>query len=720
MKLRTHLLVLTLAVLLPVSIFGVATTLWVAERERDAFERGARERTLALLTAVDTELNGHVTSLQALGTSYDLQNGDLGAFHRQSKRLLPMHTHWRLITLSLPSGEHVLTISRGPQDTPRPVDRASIDRTLKTGAPTIGGVAVIDGERFFPISVPVEVNGEVFVLAVLVDARSILDLLTPQRLQRDWVAVVLDRDGRIVAGTFAEASAPGEELTRALDRALEQSGEGWVHYTTDPGGTEIYSPYSRSTRSGWTVGMAIPAADVDAITEHTIVLLAVGLLFAVLIAATLAAGFSRRIADPMMQLAAAAKALGRGTPPSAPTGAAVREVRDVSRALMASARAVGEREERLRGADRAKDEFLAMLGHELRNPLGALTSATQILNARFPGSRAPSDAVSIISRQVEHMTRIVDDLLDVGRATSGKVRLKLAPLDLGHLVTEVARDLQRTSIFAKLAVSIDADPVWIQGDQARIEQIASNLLENAAKYTAPGGTIRIAVQEKDGEALLEVADTGIGIPEELLPRIFDLFVQGQRSIDRSVGGLGIGLTLVKRLAELHNGSITAESGGRDQGARFVIRFPAIPAPESEAQASGTGPVEIRELRKVLLIEDNEDARHALSTVLRHYGFRTFAAADGLEGIAVADEVQPDAAIIDIGLPQYDGFEVARRLRAHTGGERMLLVALTGYSSREARRQAMDAGFDEYLVKPVSPVDLADLIESRFQPAALTG
>lgn len=727
MKLRSHLLVLTLAVLLPVSIFGVATTLWVAERERDSFERGARQRTLALLTAVDTELNGHVTSLQALATSYDLQAGNLDAFHRQSKRLLPMHTHWKLITLSLPSGEVVLTVARS-NSTPRSISPADIDRALQTRAPTIGNLTTQDGERFFPISVPVEVNGELFVLGVLVDARSILELLTPQHMQRNWLAVVLDENGQVVAGTYARSPFPPEDVLRRLWGALENSGDGWVRYTSAEG-EQTYAPYSRSTRSGWTVAMAIPAADVEAITNHTILLLAVGLLFAVMIAVLLAFGFSRRIAEPMAELATAAKALGRGTRPRPPAGAAVREVRDVSRSLLASARAVSEREERLRAADRAKDEFLAMLGHELRNPLGALTSAAQILNARASHDRkssgasrgASGDPVGIISRQVEHMTRIVDDLLDVGRATSGKVRLKLAPLDLGHVVTEVAKDLKRTSIFSKLVLDVDTSSVWMQGDQARIEQIASNLLENAAKYTEPGGTIGISVREQNGQAIFEVFDTGIGIPEDLLPRVFDLFVQGQRSIDRSVGGLGIGLTLVKRLAELHNGTVKAQSAGPDKGARFIIRFPAIPAPQAEAQApTAAEAVEVRELRKILLIEDNEDARHALLTVLRHYGFRTFAAANGLEGLSVADEVQPDAAIIDIGLPQYDGYEVARRLRSSTGGERMLLIALTGYSSREARSQAMEAGFDEYLIKPVSPTELADLIESRFQPAVLIG
>ncbi len=718
MKLRSHLLVLTLAVLLPIAVFGVATTLWVADRERAAFERGAIERTQALLTAVDTELNGHLTSLQGLATSWALHNGDLEAFRRQAERLLPMHTHWRYVAIMSPSGEAILVITRHDGPVQLSIAPAEVERTLAARAPAVSGLTVDDGRRTFGVTVPIEVGGALAVLGAVVDAQSILDLLTPQRLQRNWVAAVLDSEGNVVARTAAGETFPFDTITQKLRTALQSAREGWIRHEL-PAGGENYTPFSRSARSGWTVAMAIPAPDYEAITGHTILLLAVWLLFALMIAVLLAAGFSRRIAKPIGELAEAAKALGRGETVSPPAGAPVREVRDVSRALIASARAVGEREEKLIAADRAKDEFLAMLGHELRNPLGALTSATQVLNAGRRVSKASSEALTIISRQIEHMTRIVDDLLDVGRASSGKIRLKLAPLDLAHAIAEAARTLERTAIFEDLDVKIDTLPAWIHGDEARIEQIACNLLENAAKYTPAGGTIRVTVRREGDEAVFEVVDDGIGIPADLLPRVFDLFVQGQTSIDRSVGGLGIGLTLVKRLTELHGGSAIAESGGTDTGARFVLRFPAIEQPEAAA-APARDAVKVHRLRKILLVEDNEDARHALLTVLRHYGFRTFAAADGLEGMSVAAEVQPDAAVIDIGLPQYDGFEVARQLRAGPGGERIFLVALTGYSSSEARRKATDAGFDEFLIKPVSPTGLADLIDSRLAPAVLAG
>jgi CheY-like chemotaxis protein/two-component sensor histidine kinase len=360
-----------------------------------------------------------------------------------------------------------------------------------------------------------------------------------------------------------------------------------------------------------------------------------------------------------------------------------------------------------------------MLGHELRNPLGALSSATQVLNVAGSGDKVTRDAIEVVGRQVQRMTRLVDDLLDVGRVISGKVPLQLGPLDLDRVVSQVVQNLKRAPVLKGRSVKLETEPVWIRGDETRIEQIVFNVLENAGKYTPPDGEILVRVDRRDGTAVLEVTDTGVGMSPDLLPRVFDLFAQGQRSIDRNASGLGIGLTLVKRLAELHGGTVVAASDGEDQGARFTLSLPAI-APPVATQHRPAGPVQVRELRKVLLIEDNEDARRSMLAVLRHYGYRAFEAADGFEGIATADELQPDAAIVDIGLPQYDGYEVAKRLRSGPGGSKMLLIALTGYSSQEARQKARNAGFDDYLVKPVTPKDLAQLIELRLDARSRAG
>lgn len=707
------MLLLTLIVLLPLAAFGVGATLWVADREREVFEQGARQRTLALVTAIDTELNSHAKTLRGLASSYSLQTGKLPAFHREAMRLLATQDAWHSIVLALPSGERILDASLPIGSPLSAIDRTGFDEALQRNEPVVGNLRLEGSNYRFPVLMPVKANGQERILVGLVYPDAILSVLTPQRLPADWVGVVLDANGRIVARTVDHKELLGKPAGGSLQEALASAREGWFRGTTIDG-KEVYTPYNQSETSGWTVAIGIPAADVEAVTRDTIALLAIGLSLAASIALILAAGYSRRISAPIMSLASAARALGWGARVIPPTNAPVREVRDVSRALVASAQGFNEREEKLKAADQAKDEFLAMLGHELRNPLGALSAATQVLNVAGSGDKAARDATAVVSRQVERMTRLVDDLLDVGRVISGKVRLQLAPLDLGRVVSQVTQNLRRASVLKERNVRLETSPVWIEGDETRVEQIVSNVLENAAKYTPPHGTISIRVFRADGKAVLDIADTGIGMTSDLLPRIFDLFAQGQRSIDRSTSGLGIGLTLVKRLTELHGGSVSAESEGVDKGSRFTLTLPAIQRP-GRARRRASDPVRVRELRKILLIEDNEDARRSMLTMLRHYGYRAFEAADGFEGITSAKDIQPDAAIIDIGLPQYDGYEVAKRLRASTAGAGMLLIALTGYGSQEARQKAREAGFDEYLVKPVSPKELADLIEARLHP-----
>jgi signal transduction histidine kinase/ActR/RegA family two-component response regulator len=712
MSLRSHLLLLTLVVLLPLAVFGAGATLWAADRERVAFEEGARQRTLALLTAVDAELNGHVETLRALASSYSLQTGNLASFHRQALRLLATQDDWRSIVLVLPSGQRILDTSL-PFGSPLPVmDRTGFDETLARNEPTIGNLSPQESEYRFSVLLPVQSGDVAYVLMVIVDPATLLGLLTAQRLPGDWVGTVLDANSRVVARTFNPEATLGKPASRSLQDVLATSAEGWFRGSTIEG-ADVYASFHQSPTTGWTVAVGIPAAVVEAIRSDVIRLLAVGLAFATGLALLFAALYSRRISTPIKALARSAKAIGWGAPACPPTDASVREVRDVSRALLASAHGFNEREEKLRAADQAKDEFLAMLGHELRNPLGALSSATQVLNVTGSGDKDAKDAISILSRQVERMTRLVDDLLDVGGVISGKVRLQQAPLNFQRVVTQVAQNLRRASVLKGREVIVEAEPVWIDGDETRVEQIVSNVLENAGKYTPVGGKISIRLYKQAEKAVLEVKDTGVGMSPELLPRVFDLFAQGQRSIDRNASGLGIGLTLVKRLTELHGGTVTAVSEGLDRGSLFTLTLPAIDVPD-QGLHQRRGSLQIRELRKVLLIEDNEDARHSMLTVLRHYGYRAFEAADGIEGLATADELQPDAAIIDIGLPQYDGYEVARRLRAGPGrGSEMLLIALTGYGSLEARQKAKDAGFDEYLIKPVSPRDLAELIELRL-------
>jgi signal transduction histidine kinase/ActR/RegA family two-component response regulator len=358
-------------------------------------------------------------------------------------------------------------------------------------------------------------------------------------------------------------------------------------------------------------------------------------------------------------------------------------------------------------ANRTKDEFLAMLGHELRNPLGAISSAAHVLSRTAADNSATARASEIIGRQVQHLARIVDDLLDVARVVAGKVALRLQSVDLGAIARRVAT-LYGGPAGMRHVITIRTTPTWVSADPTRLEQIVTNLLANAVKYTPAGGEITVSVHRDSGRAVLSVRDTGIGMRPELLPRVFDLFVQADRSLERSAGGLGIGLTLVRQLVQLHGGTVEASSAGPGRGSTFTVRLPILEAPHTSDDAAR--PAVTGAPRRVLVVEDNEDAREMLRNLLLLLGHEVHEASDGASGIEEARRLRPDAALIDIGLPGIDGYEVARRIRADVPDAR--LVAVTGYGQPEDRERALAAGFDVHLVKPVDPEQLQRLLATR--------
>jgi signal transduction histidine kinase len=353
-------------------------------------------------------------------------------------------------------------------------------------------------------------------------------------------------------------------------------------------------------------------------------------------------------------------------------------------------------------ASRAKDEFLAMLGHELRNPLGAITSASEVLKQAPADTELAANARAIIERQTRHLARLVDDLLDVGRVISGKVLLSRHRIDLAALVERVVENFRFTGSTAQHPITLQLAPVWVDADGTRIEQVVNNLLGNALKYTPAGSAIELSLQALDGQAELRVRDHGDGIAPALLPHIFDLFVQGERQIDRRAGGLGIGLTLVRRLVELHGGTVTAESSS--DGSLFCVRLPAVAAPVERALPRGRA---ARASRRVLLVEDNLDALSSLRSLLELDGHRVWTASDGPQGLARLVQERPDVAIVDIGLPGLSGFELAKQgRRAGYAGQ---LLALSGYGGDADVAEALRHGFDAHLSKPVDPAQLRDLL-----------
>jgi PAS domain S-box-containing protein len=367
----------------------------------------------------------------------------------------------------------------------------------------------------------------------------------------------------------------------------------------------------------------------------------------------------------------------------------------------------------LRDADLRKDEFLATLAHELRNPLAPIRNAVQIM--QLSHDEAMHDkARMIIERQLKQMVHLVDDLLDVSRISQGKVELRREQVDVGEAVTaaiETSRpliDAGRHHLGTELA---PPGTLRVDADFTRLCQIVANLLNNAAKYTPEGGRIRVLAVREGGEAVITVQDSGIGLTRDMLSRVFDMFAQVERSVVRAQGGLGIGLALVKRLVEMHGGSVAAFSEGPDCGCRFVVRLPLVEAssasprrlPAHELAAEETGGL------RVLVVDDNADSAESLSQVMRILGYPVAVARDGVEAVEVATGWRPAVVLMDIGMPRMSGLEAARALRALPGGERFWLVALSGWGQNEDRRKSREAGFDHHFVKPVDLEALIDLI-----------
>jgi two-component system, chemotaxis family, CheB/CheR fusion protein len=366
-------------------------------------------------------------------------------------------------------------------------------------------------------------------------------------------------------------------------------------------------------------------------------------------------------------------------------------------------------EEEIKKSVERRDQFLAMLSHELRNPLGAIVMALTVLRDNgSPEHRA--SLLKTLERQSSQMARLLDDLLEASRVTQDKIELRRQIVDLGAVARDAA-DAVRAAMDGRgveFAIDVDAQPLWVDGDPARLQQIQVNMLSNAAKYTPPRGHVRLEVRRDGDEAVVSVRDDGAGIANEMLDKVFDLFVQSDRTLDRSDGGLGLGLTLVRSLVTMHGGSVCAKSDGEGTGAEFVVRLPLAPAPSDEASL----PARRRPFRRgarVVVIEDNDDSRDLLCHLLRVSGFDARGAYDGPEGLALIQDVHPDVAFVDLGLPGIDGFEVARRVRRDPQLDGIWLIALTGYGQTADRERAFEAGFDEHVVKPLAPEKLTQML-----------
>ncbi|WP_026260780.1 hybrid sensor histidine kinase/response regulator [Spirosoma luteum] len=364
-------------------------------------------------------------------------------------------------------------------------------------------------------------------------------------------------------------------------------------------------------------------------------------------------------------------------------------------------------------ASQRKDEFLAMLGHELRNPLAPLRNTLQLLQMSGGQDETVDSSVALMTRQVDHLVRLVDDLLDMSRINQGKIELRRERLELGELIAHTIKAIRPLyeANNRHLLVSPLAAPVYLKGDSTRLAQALTNLLTNAAKYTNKGGHVWLIVERAEGEVLVRVKDDGIGMTTEQLSRVFEMFFQVNTSLNRPHGGLGLGLVVVRRLVELHGGRVDAHSDGLNLGSEFVLHLPALADAATPRPVPDKQPSQVMTGYRIVVVDDNQDAAVTTSMLLKLKGYEVYTCYNGLEGIAAAERLQPRVMLIDIGMPGLNGYETCRLIREQPWGQQMVLIALTGYGQAEDKLRSQEAGFTAHLVKPVDLSTLSQVIES---------
>ncbi|MEO5692714.1 MAG: ATP-binding protein [Usitatibacter sp.] len=722
--LRSRLFLLVVAGILPLALVSGMALFYLHQQNRQSSEKSVLEVARALSIAIDAELRRTMAVLEVLSTTSLIDEGNLRGFHERARRTIERQRNWQAVLLFDATGKPLIN-SGAPFGTPLApaVESESLASAIEKAEPLVGFLVKGPSGRWgFPVRYPVLRGGAVrYVLTAVIDPAAILEVLVATRVPGEWVVSVADAKGLRVTRTRSAAQTAGTPYSPSLVAMMDSAGGEGSGVTTTTEGTQVFTAFTRSRATSWITAVGLPVSGVEQTARTSFMTFGAGILVSILLGVAAALAIARSINHPMAQLRDVALREGRIDPMTVPE-TDIREIQDVARALVTSeqerARGEAERENLLRSeqsarataeaANRAKDEFLAMLGHELRNPLSAISNATALLDHPGIEESRKQDANAIIGRQVAHLTRLTDDLLDAGRAIMGKIVLQRRPLDFAAIVRQSLATLAASGRTQKHRIESTLETVWVDADPIRLDQVIANLVVNAVKYSPASSVIRVSLMRERGDAVLRVCDEGIGIPADLRARVFDLFVQGDRDLDRALGGLGIGLTLVRRLAQMHGGTADVTSEGEGKGSQFTARLPAIDAPAArDAPAvsyDATGG------RDVLVIEDNEDARETLRMLLETGGHRVNAEPDGESGLATALRTRPEVMLVDIGLPRMDGYEVARRVRADAGWTRRpLMVAITGYGQAGDRENALAAGFDLHLAKPVEPQRLLEII-----------
>jgi signal transduction histidine kinase len=732
MRLRAYLLIMIGAIILPISLFAAIALQTLLSSEREAALQALGQSAAATALLVDRELSSAEAALHVLARSPQLAQGDMAGFYAHAKSA-DRGDGGRIILFDGGGQQLINTVVPLGSKLPPARDevRARIRQVIATRKTMVSDLVTgpLQKKPVTAITVPVPLlGGERYALGSVFSPDYFATAISHHPVPPSWTLSVIDHNGRFIARP-SEPARLGESANPGLVKAAADADQGLIRYPTRDG-VDAYHAFVHSPMSGWTVAVAVPASEIEGAARHAVMLAAGGMLVALLCAALAAVFFGRRLAAAIGGAARAATRLSEGGGLASASAAAAASSgiaefdalqRSIGEAGIKLARSETERASLLQREQQARklaeaqvrirDDFLAMLSHELRNPLSGILGAAQLLRIENANPVQKRHAQDILLRQGKHLTRIVDDLLDLARLARGKVRLDMRPVELASVVEAVV-DALRMAGRIEQQLDCRLAPAWVLGDRTRIEQVVGNLVTNALKYTPAQGRIEIELKAGEEEACLIVHDSGVGIAPELMPTLFETFVQGAVSLDRAQGGLGIGLSLVRSLVTLHGGTVTAASEGNGKGSTFTLCLPLLKeGAQTAAVVESAPPAAASEsaVSTVLLIEDNNDARHMLSAQLSAAGYQVFEADNGVDGIALARRERPDLAIVDIGLPGMNGYQIAARLRRDPDTRMLRLVALTGYGQEADRQLALNAGFDAHFAKPLQFESLADIL-----------
>jgi len=706
-SLRRLLILLSAIGLLPLALLGLWSLHMADQYQGREQERAMLDQARALSSAVDAELDGAIATLASMARTPAMDAGDLRAYYEAARAQVAAQPEWLAVILTDAEGKILFrTTSPFGAAGGRIADPDSLKQLLAVQRPLVGSVSFGPrGRAAFPVRVPIrDQAGRLYALTAVIQPDRILRVIERQHVPSGAVIGVFDAGGAVVARSLNQArtvTRPPSPTLVALMRGAAPEGVG---ATTTLEGEAVLSAYTRVSHYGWTVAVGVPKSAVGAAAFGGVAVYGLGLAVSLLASIGAAWLLSARIAATFRSLQTGTAALGAGDSAQIPPSR-VKEFALMGQAIEAAAarraaheaersRLLASLEEALassRDASRTKDEFLAMLGHELRNPLSPIVASLDLMDLR--GEPSSARERTIMRRQVQHMKRLVDDLLDVSRIATGKMAFALRPLDFAELVRHAA------TIRPGMTVELAAPAaLWVNGDDSRLAQVINNLLSNAERFG--NGSVRIGLNACEGWARLEVADSGIGMPPELLARVFEPFYQAPQQLARSTGGLGLGLAIVRKIVELHGGRIRAHSDGLGCGSRFVVELPLAAAP---APAPATPETSQAQRQSILLVDDNADAAATTAQVLEQLGHEVRVAHTATAALAECIRYRPTVAILDIGLPDMDGYALAAMIRRTASAPR--LVALTGYGQQADVGRAGAAGFDLHLTKPATLDDL---------------